>query len=159
MGNVPSLTTFVDKISCIVDKVAEQEIITMAYIVSAKLRLLVLICIVGLFFGSASTQNRRPRRKSSLGTGRRRVMNSLDRSSLRGVSVYNVDKYGASGNGWSDDSTAFWAAWQGACTSALPSVFLVPEGKKYLVRPINFKGPCSAPGLTVLSFHVISVNV
>eukprot|EP01083_Nonionella_stella_P094804 266095_1 len=122
----------------------------MAYIVSAKLRLLVLICIVGFFFGSASTQNRRPRRKSSLGTGRRRVMNSLDRSSLRGVSVYNVDKYGASGNGWSDDSTAFGAAWQGACTSALPSVFLVPEGKKYLVRPINFKGPCSAPGLTVL---------
>jgi len=77
-------------------------------------------------------------------------MNSLDRRSLSEVSVYNVDKYGASGNGWSDDSTAFSAAWLGACTSSNPSVFLVPQGKTYLVRPINFKGPCKAPGLTVV---------
>jgi len=48
---------------------------------------------------------------------------------------------------------AFLTAWTGACTSTSPSVFLVPEGRKYLVKPLNFKGPCTARNLTALVFY------
>lgn len=62
--------------------------------------------------------------------------------------VFNVDSYGAKGNGASDDSEAFLAAWNGACNSSSDSVFLVPHGKNYLVKPINFNGPCKSDHLT-----------
>lgn len=62
--------------------------------------------------------------------------------------VFNVDSYGAKGNGVSDDSQAFLAAWNAACESSSDSVFLVPNGKSYLVKPINFNGPCKSDHLT-----------
>jgi len=62
--------------------------------------------------------------------------------------VFNVDDYGAKGGGVTDDSQAFRAAWNAACNSSLDSVFLVPNGKSYLVKPINFSGPCKCGYLT-----------
>ncbi|KAF8016270.1 hypothetical protein BT93_H1694 [Corymbia citriodora subsp. variegata] len=56
-------------------------------------------------------------------------------------SMFNVLSFGAKGDGVSDDSKAILAAWKAACM--VPSATLViPQGLKFLVKPISFKGPC-----------------
>ncbi|KAL2926500.1 Polygalacturonase [Bienertia sinuspersici] len=56
--------------------------------------------------------------------------------------LVNVDSFGAAGDGTSDDTQAFLSAWKQAC-SAPKSVFLVPEGRRYLVNATRFEGPCA----------------
>ncbi|KAI3435193.1 uncharacterized protein J3R85_006431, partial [Psidium guajava] len=57
------------------------------------------------------------------------------------ASMFNVLFFGAKGDGVSDDSKAFSAGWKAACK--VPSATLViPQGFKFLVKPISFKGPC-----------------
>ncbi|KAJ6811786.1 polygalacturonase-like [Iris pallida] len=62
---------------------------------------------------------------------------------LRTERVVNVDSYGAIGDGITDDTEAFAKAWNEACSSSFPqAVLLVPEDRKYLLRPIAFNGAC-----------------
>ncbi|KAB1207891.1 hypothetical protein CJ030_MR7G024253 [Morella rubra] len=64
-------------------------------------------------------------------------------TSERGSKVLvNVDSFGAFGDGVSDDTQAFRNAWKIACSTE-KSVFLVPEGRRYLVNATRFNGPCS----------------
>ncbi|KAI9111344.1 hypothetical protein K1719_017034 [Acacia pycnantha] len=64
-------------------------------------------------------------------------------NSERGAKVLvNVDSFGAVGNGESDDTQAFRKAWEVACSTP-KSVFLVPQGRRYLVSATRFKGPCA----------------
>ncbi|GMY26249.1 probable polygalacturonase At1g80170 [Fagus crenata] len=64
-------------------------------------------------------------------------------TSERGSKVLvNVDSFGAVGDGVSDDTQAFVKAWNIACSTP-KSVFLVPQGRRYLVNATRFKGPCS----------------
>ncbi|KAL8482483.1 hypothetical protein ACS0TY_028599 [Phlomoides rotata] len=56
--------------------------------------------------------------------------------------LVNVDAFGAVGDGVSDDTQAFVDAWEQACSTP-KSVFLVPEGQRYLVNATRFKGPCA----------------
>eukprot|EP01018_Ginkgo_biloba_P016347 Gb_05788 [translate_table: standard] len=69
--------------------------------------------------------------------------------------MVSVDDFGAIGDGLTDDTQAFENAWKEACFSA-PSVFLVPEGKQYLVEPINFSGPCPSPITVQVSGTIIA---
>eukprot|EP01018_Ginkgo_biloba_P018146 Gb_12018 [translate_table: standard] len=69
--------------------------------------------------------------------------------------MVSVDDFGAIGDGLTDDTQAFENAWKEACFSA-PSVFLVPEGKQYLVEPINFSGPCQSPLTVQVSGTIIA---
>ncbi|KAL6294503.1 hypothetical protein ACE6H2_002645 [Prunus campanulata] len=63
-------------------------------------------------------------------------------TSERGCKVLvNVDSFGAVGDGVSDDTQAFQKAWDIAC-STTQSVFLVPQGRQYLVNATKFQGPC-----------------
>ncbi|XP_021809755.1 probable polygalacturonase At1g80170 isoform X1 [Prunus avium] len=63
-------------------------------------------------------------------------------TSERGCKVLvNVDSFGAVGDGISDDTQAFQKAWDIAC-STTQSVFLVPQGRQYLVNATKFQGPC-----------------
>ncbi|XP_010548804.2 PREDICTED: polygalacturonase QRT2, partial [Tarenaya hassleriana] len=56
--------------------------------------------------------------------------------------VFNVDDFGARGDG-SDDSKAFEKAWDEACSSSSKTAFfVVPSNKAYRLRPITFSGPC-----------------
>ncbi|CAN8235738.1 unnamed protein product [Cochlearia groenlandica] len=55
--------------------------------------------------------------------------------------LVNVDSFGASGDGVSDDTQAFVSAWKIAC-SAPRTVLLVPQGRRYLVNATKFNGPC-----------------
>ncbi|XP_028754394.1 probable polygalacturonase At1g80170 [Neltuma alba] len=64
-------------------------------------------------------------------------------NSERGAKVLvNVDSFGAVGNGESDDTQAFRKAWDIACSTP-KSVFLVPQGRRYLVNATRFTGPCA----------------
>ncbi|XP_010552650.1 PREDICTED: probable polygalacturonase At1g80170 [Tarenaya hassleriana] len=58
-----------------------------------------------------------------------------------GKNLVNVDSFGAAGDGVSDDTQAFINAWSTACSTPR-SVFLVPQGRRYLVNATKFNGPC-----------------
>ncbi|KAK7258798.1 hypothetical protein RIF29_24385 [Crotalaria pallida] len=57
--------------------------------------------------------------------------------------IFNVMDYGAIGDGLTDDSEAFLKAWGEACsTSDGNGTLEVPPEKTFLLKPINFTGPC-----------------
>ncbi|CAD6210211.1 unnamed protein product [Miscanthus lutarioriparius] len=65
--------------------------------------------------------------------------------------VVDVDDYATGDAGGDDDTEAFLAAWSEACNSSDDrSVFLVPEGKSYLLMPVIFRGPCRAVSITAM---------
>jgi polygalacturonase len=59
-------------------------------------------------------------------------------------STFNIDNYGARGDGQRDDTQALAKAWLVACSSSRPAVLLVPKGKSYLLKPITLSGPCKS---------------
>ncbi|URE32445.1 Glycosyl hydrolases family 28 [Musa troglodytarum] len=58
------------------------------------------------------------------------------------VGVYNVKDYGAAGDGQTDNTKAFVAAWSVACAVQGKATIVIPEGA-YLLGPTIFKGPCN----------------
>ncbi|XP_076889604.1 polygalacturonase At1g48100-like [Bidens hawaiensis] len=62
-----------------------------------------------------------------------------DKSKPNGGLKFNVLDYGAKGDGKSDDTKAFQAAWANAC-KAEASMMIVPSGYKFLVGPTSFTG-------------------
>ncbi|XP_047086081.1 polygalacturonase-like [Lolium rigidum] len=58
--------------------------------------------------------------------------------------VFNINNYGARGDGKHDDTQALDKAWKAACSSWRPAVLLVPKGKSYLVKFIALSGPCKS---------------
>ncbi|KAI3454626.1 hypothetical protein Pfo_011289, partial [Paulownia fortunei] len=64
--------------------------------------------------------------------------------------VFNVLDYGAVGNGQTDDTNAFVKAWQETCASSSSSpVMQVPSKKTFLIRALQFNGPCNSKSVTV----------
>ncbi|XP_073130983.1 polygalacturonase At1g48100-like isoform X2 [Henckelia pumila] len=57
-----------------------------------------------------------------------------------GSTVYNVLEFGAKGDGTTDDTKAFEAAWAAAC-KVEASIVNVPAEYVFLVGPISFSGP------------------
>ncbi|XP_064955615.1 exopolygalacturonase-like [Musa acuminata AAA Group] len=57
------------------------------------------------------------------------------------IGVYNVKDYGATGDGQTDNTKAFEAAWSAACTVEGRTTIVIPEGA-YLLGPTIFRGPC-----------------
>nr|GEW28749.1 polygalacturonase At1g48100 [Tanacetum cinerariifolium] len=53
--------------------------------------------------------------------------------------IFNVRHFGAKGDGTSDDTKAFEAAWLAACKLEA-STMVVPKGSIFLVKPISFSG-------------------
>eukprot|EP00253_Pinus_taeda_P017299 PITA_17299 len=78
---------------------------------------------------------------SSWATHRKVLLSKSDSSASP---IFNVMDYGAHGSGLNDDRTAFQEAWQAACTAPSDAVFQVPSGKKFLVTPVTFPGPCKS---------------
>lgn len=77
-------------------------------------------------------------------------------SSLNSVSscVFDVKTYGAIGNGSTDDTPAFVAAWKAAC-AVESATLLVPFGFTFMITSTLFSGPCK-PGLVfqVRKFYI-----
>ncbi|CAJ1948706.1 unnamed protein product [Sphenostylis stenocarpa] len=63
--------------------------------------------------------------------------------------TYNVIDYGAHGDGKSDDSEAFVSAWNATCGAEEASTLLIPPNGKFLVKVINFRGPCNATSVNI----------
>ncbi|RZS06257.1 hypothetical protein BHM03_00036909 [Ensete ventricosum] len=57
------------------------------------------------------------------------------------IGVYNVNDYGAVGDGQTDSTKAFQTAWSAACAMEGTPTIVIPGGA-YLLGPIVFKGPC-----------------
>ncbi|KAI0488862.1 hypothetical protein KFK09_028701 [Dendrobium nobile] len=65
------------------------------------------------------------------------------------ANMFNVRKFGARGNGRTDDSKAFMKAWKVACASSGAVKLEIPTGT-YFVGPLRFNGPCiNVSSLTV----------
>ncbi|CAK9310273.1 unnamed protein product [Citrullus colocynthis] len=62
---------------------------------------------------------------------------------LASSEIFNVDDYGATGDG-EDDTDAFKEAWRDACSSTNNGIFLVPCERIYHLKPITFSGPCNS---------------
>ncbi|XP_071687779.1 polygalacturonase-like [Rutidosis leptorrhynchoides] len=55
---------------------------------------------------------------------------------------YNVVRFGAKSDGWTDSSQAFTKAWTAACSSwSTSSTVYIPKGT-YMTKPVVFSGPC-----------------
>lgn len=68
--------------------------------------------------------------------------------------VFDVQSFGAIGDGVTDDTQAFKMAWDTACQSEETGVLLVPKGYSFLIQSAIFTGPCKS-GITfqvVLAF-------
>ncbi|KAL8542268.1 hypothetical protein ACS0TY_003219 [Phlomoides rotata] len=59
--------------------------------------------------------------------------------------VLNIDDFGAKADGISDNSQAFEKAWDKGCNSLESAKIVVPKGKTYYVKHVNFTGPCHVP--------------
>ncbi|GLT98560.1 hypothetical protein SLE2022_160600 [Rubroshorea leprosula] len=70
---------------------------------------------------------------------------------------FDVTKYGATGDGKSDDSQAFIKAWKDVCgsTSKNPTL-IIPEGKTYLLNPIKFEGPCKSAVAVQIGGNIVA---
>lgn len=62
--------------------------------------------------------------------------------------VFDVRKFGAAGDGATDDTDAFKMAWDSACgAEGVPaSTVLVPRGHSFMIQSTIFTGPCK-PGI------------
>ncbi|GFZ08365.1 pectin lyase-like superfamily protein [Actinidia rufa] len=64
--------------------------------------------------------------------------------------TFDVMQYGAYGDGYKDDSKAFLKAWNATCGASGPtSIMRVPSGKTFLLKPLAFYGPCTAPNIQI----------
>ncbi|OMO59178.1 Glycoside hydrolase, family 28 [Corchorus capsularis] len=73
----------------------------------------------------------------------RRQAAAVDGSSS---STFNVLDYGAKGDGRTDDTKAFEAAWAAAC-KVEGSTMVIPSASVFLVGPISFSGPNCQPNI------------
>lgn len=78
------------------------------------------------------------------------------RSLLSSPKVVSVDQFGAKGDG-SDATEAFMKAWKEACSSR-EAILLVPKGRRYLLKPITFTGPCKSD-LTMKIYGTIEASI
>ncbi|XP_057514574.1 probable polygalacturonase At1g80170 [Actinidia eriantha] len=81
-----------------------------------------------------------------------------NRDRLLSRTVFCVNDYGAKGDGIHDDTKAFKEAWSLACAFPTKTKIEIRAGKTYLVRPINFAGPCKAKLKFRISGTIIAPN-
>ncbi|KAG6422213.1 hypothetical protein SASPL_118778 [Salvia splendens] len=59
--------------------------------------------------------------------------------------VLDIDKFGAKGDGITDDSKILQDVWKVACSmSSSPAKIVIPSGNSYLVNPTNLGWPCKS---------------
>ncbi|EEF36999.1 polygalacturonase At1g48100 [Ricinus communis] len=77
-------------------------------------------------------------------------------SPIKGSATFNVLNFGAKGDGKTDDTKAFQAAWAAAC-KVEASTMLVPAEYIFLVGPVSFSGPyCQANIVFQLNGKIIA---
>ncbi|KAK4413921.1 putative polygalacturonase [Sesamum alatum] len=69
---------------------------------------------------------------------------STNTSSRSRTVLFNIDDFGAKGDGITDDTKILQDVWKVACSSSSPAKIIIPAGNSYLVKPIDFPGPCQS---------------
>ncbi|XP_009799918.1 probable polygalacturonase At1g80170 [Nicotiana sylvestris] len=67
---------------------------------------------------------------------------TLNNITGRSRTLIYVNEFGAKGDGITDDTKSFHDVWKIACSSPLRPKIVIPSGYSFLVRPIDFVGPC-----------------
>ncbi|KAL0397098.1 UNVERIFIED_CONTAM: putative polygalacturonase [Sesamum calycinum] len=67
---------------------------------------------------------------------------STNTSSRSKTVLLNIDDFGAKGDGIADDTKILQDVWKVACSSSSPAKIIIPARNSYLVKPIDFPGPC-----------------
>ncbi|XP_057790421.1 exopolygalacturonase clone GBGE184-like [Salvia miltiorrhiza] len=63
---------------------------------------------------------------------------------LQTETVYDITKYGAKGDGSTDDAMSLIQAWRAGCDGSAPAKIVVPPGK-FMMGEVVLTGPCKAP--------------
>ncbi|KAL7152524.1 hypothetical protein ABFS83_04G103800 [Erythranthe nasuta] len=58
--------------------------------------------------------------------------------------VLNIDDFGANGDGITDNTKILQNVWKVACSIPSTVKIVIPKGNSYLVKPIDFPGPCKS---------------
>ncbi|CAA0839142.1 Probable polygalacturonase [Striga hermonthica] len=65
-------------------------------------------------------------------------------SSCSAPVVFNINDFGAQGDGFTDDTKSLQHVWKLACSLPSRAKILIPAGNTYLIRPTDFSGPCQS---------------
>ncbi|KAL7185179.1 hypothetical protein ACSBR2_027164 [Camellia fascicularis] len=68
---------------------------------------------------------------------------------------FDVTQFGAVADGKTDNSMAFWKAWNEACHWKGKSRILIPRGM-YMVNSVIFRGPCQGPMVLLINGMLIA---
>ncbi|XP_059311112.1 probable polygalacturonase At1g80170 isoform X2 [Lycium ferocissimum] len=85
----------------------------------------------------------------------------LKNTTGKSITLIYVNEFGAKGDGITDDTKIFQHIWKIACSSPLRPKIIIPHRYTFLVRPIDFVGPCRSKvslvpcrhAPTAMSFH------
>ncbi|CAL4958516.1 unnamed protein product [Urochloa decumbens] len=72
--------------------------------------------------------------------------------------IYNVFNFRAAGDGKTDDTQAFLATWQAACSDGNRPVMAIPGGRAFLLSQVSFQGPCKSPITIKLDGKIVAPN-
>ncbi|GMY22057.1 polygalacturonase At1g48100-like [Fagus crenata] len=75
------------------------------------------------------------------------VSPSYNVDSVNNGTIFNVQSFGAIGDGVTDDTLAFKMAWDSACQAESSGILLVPKGYSFMIQSTIFTGPCKS-GIT-----------
>ncbi|XP_049367384.1 probable polygalacturonase At1g80170 [Solanum verrucosum] len=81
---------------------------------------------------------------------------TLKDSRGKSISLLYVNEFGAKGDGITDDTKIFQDVWKRACSSFLRPKIIVPIGYSFLVRPIDFVGPCRSKVSLIIEGSIVA---
>ncbi|XP_060191250.1 probable polygalacturonase At1g80170 [Lycium barbarum] len=80
----------------------------------------------------------------------------LKNTTGKSITLIYVNEFGAKGDGITDDTKIFQHIWKIACSSPLRPKIIIPQGYSFLVRPIDFVGPCRSKVSLVISGSIVA---
>uniref|UniRef100_A0A0D9UXD3 Pectate lyase superfamily protein domain-containing protein n=1 Tax=Leersia perrieri TaxID=77586 RepID=A0A0D9UXD3_9ORYZ len=72
--------------------------------------------------------------------------------------TYNVLNYHAAGDGKTDDTKAFLAAWGEICNDNRWPILTIPGGRTFLLNEVRFDGPCKSPVKIQMDGNIVAPN-
>ncbi|EEC70025.1 hypothetical protein OsI_00592 [Oryza sativa Indica Group] len=72
--------------------------------------------------------------------------------------LYNVLDFNATGDGNTDDTKAFLAAWEETCNNEGWPILIIPGGRTFLLKQIKFNGSCKSPIKIQMDGNIVAPN-
>ncbi|MCD7459815.1 hypothetical protein HAX54_042030 [Datura stramonium] len=80
----------------------------------------------------------------------------LKNTTGKSITLLYVNEFGAKGDGITDDTKIFRDVWKIACSSPLRPKIIIPHGYSFLVRPIDFVGPCRSKISLIIEGSIVA---